>query len=269
MANKTEYHLHIEQDNLTAVEHLASATSLSRQYLKQCMQKGAVWLTRGQGTQRLRRAKKALRQGDELHFYYNPKVLEQAVTPAELLADEGDYSVWNKPYGMLSQGSKWGDHCTIYRWAEQHLTPERPAFIVHRLDRAASGLILLAHKKRVARQLADLFQQRQITKHYRVWVSGEFDERNKSITTPLDNKPATSHFHVLKYNISQQRTLLNVCIETGRKHQIRRHLSSIGFPVIGDRLYGDKNSQENLQLKAAYLSFTSPITGKKVEYWVD
>ncbi len=54
------------------------------------------------------------------------------------------------PYGMLSQGSKWSDHCTIARFAQQHLTPERPVFIVHRLDRAATGLILIAHSKKTS-----------------------------------------------------------------------------------------------------------------------
>ena len=66
-----------------------------------------------------------------------------------------------------------GDHCTIYRWAEQQLKPERPAFIVHRLDRAASGLIILAHSKKMAQTFSQLFKNHDIQKQYRATVEGE------------------------------------------------------------------------------------------------
>ncbi|MDJ0805816.1 MAG: pseudouridine synthase, partial [Gammaproteobacteria bacterium] len=169
-----ERHLRVKADQVSAVDLLAAETGLSRTRLKQVMQLGAVWLTRGQQTHRLRRASKPLVAGDELHLYYAEKVLNQTPSPAQLIADELGYSVWFKPCGMFSQGSKWGDHCTITRWVEQTIQPQRSAFIVHRLDRAASGLILVAHGKRMANQLADLFRRRAIEKRYRVKVHGEF-----------------------------------------------------------------------------------------------
>jgi len=104
-------------------------------------------------------------------------------SPAILVEDCGDYSIWNKPSGMLSQGSKWGDHCTIYRWVEKNLQPERAAFVVHRLDRAATGLILLAHKKSVASQFSRLFEKREIYKRYLVKVKGDF---SKNLTDKND-----------------------------------------------------------------------------------
>ena len=66
-------------------------------------------------------------------------------------------SIWYKPYGIYCQGSKWGDHHTIHRMAEQQL--QRPCFIVHRLDRATTGLVIVAHKKKIAAALAALFAQ--------------------------------------------------------------------------------------------------------------
>ena len=68
------------------------------------MTKGAVWLTRGRNTQRLRRASRALREGDEIHLYYDTKILGEEPVAPSLVADMGGYSVWYKPYGLRSQG---------------------------------------------------------------------------------------------------------------------------------------------------------------------
>ena len=280
---KNEYHIPVTANKLTTIDVLAEATELSRQKIKQAMQKGCVWLEKGnnkdkeqqktnQHIQRLRRAKKPLSEGDTVHFYYDEKVLEAEPPEAKLVYDEGNYSIWNKPSGMLSQGSKWGDHCTIYRWAEKQLKPERTAFIVHRLDRAASGLIIIAHKKQIAVQFSKMFQQREVDKYYHATVKGDFskllkdDEKIKTISTELDAKKAVSHVMFLEYDATADESLLEVQIETGRKHQIRKHLSGIGFAVVGDRLYGEndnaKETQKDLQLSAVRLKFCCPVSGK-------
>ena len=203
------------------------------------------------------------------------KCLNSTARPeAQLICDEGDYSIWNKPSGMLSQGSKWGDHCTINRWVEKVLKPERPAFVVHRLDRAASGLIIVAHKKTVAAQFSRMFQAREIEKHYQVKVQGDFSltfpesiTTKKTITESIDEKAAISHVYFMKYHGIKvdDESLLKMHIETGRKHQIRKHLLNIGFPVIGDRLYGTSTSskkEKDLQLKAVYLEFVCPVSNE-------
>lgn len=247
------------------VELLASKSGLSKQKIKQAMQKGAVWIGDITGTRRLRRQSKKLSAGQTVHFYYDVAVLDEVVADAVLIADEGDYSVWYKPRGMRSQGSKWSDHCAINRWVEQHLQPERPAFIVHRLDRFASGLILIAHKKKTAQYLSGLFENKNITKEYKVVVHGQFPGQRVTYHNAVDNKPATSHASLLKYDPINNQSLLRVEIETGRKHQIRRHLSEAGYAVVGDRAYsGDK--QGDLQLTAYLISFTSPVDGRDKRY---
>jgi tRNA pseudouridine32 synthase/23S rRNA pseudouridine746 synthase len=161
---------------------------------------------------------------------------------------------------MRSQGSKWGDHTTIYRYVEQHLQPQRPAFIVHRLDRAASGLIILAHTKSMAKAFSRMFENRQIIKRYQAIVDGKFPDKTQHYSDMIADKPASSYASLLKYDAQKDRSLLEITIETGRKHQIRRHLSDAGFPLIGDRLYGDTDDHyENLQLVCHYLSFKSPV----------
>ena len=264
--NVIELHLRVEGVNVTAVDLISGDSGLSRQSVKDAMHKGAVWWTRGKRTDRLRRVSRKLIEGDELHLYYNPNVLAETPTPCQLISDEGDYSVWYKPYGIRSQGSKWGDHCTVYRWAEQHLKPERPAFIVHRLDRAATGLIIVAHKKKVATMLAKLFEGRKIEKRYRAIVHGGFPvgEAERIVDNTIDGREARSR--VVGVERRDERSLVEVVIETGRKHQIRRHLSEIGHPVVGDRMYGPGHDLENLQLSAIYLSFVCPLSSDRKRF---
>jgi len=273
-----EIHLTVENADASAIELLASATALSRQHIKQVMQKGAVWLEEEKTgkPRRLRRAKKLLTVGDKLHLYYDAAVLDAVPAPPTLIADQGEYSIWYKPYGLLSQGSKWGDHCTVQRWVEQNLTPQRPAFTVHRLDRAATGLIIIAHQKKIARELSALFAKHEVEKRYQVIVHGHFPESTwpKKIDTDIDGKPARSYATLLKYDAEADRSLLEVRIDTGRKHQIRKHLSSIGFPVVGDRLYGkeavaedtENNSAVDLQLTACRLVFVCPVTQQEKQF---
>lgn len=261
-----ELHVDINDEGLSAIDVLADKTAFSKQKIKKVMQKGAVWLTHAKHTRRLRRASKTLAKGDQLHCYYDEAVLDKIPPEAKLIADEGEYSIWYKPYGMLSQGSKWGDHTTIYRYAEQHLQPQRAAFIVHRLDRAATGLMLLAHKKKMAAAFADMFKRHALDKCYRVVVHGKFPGTEQLINDKVDGKPAVSHVHLVSYREDKNYSLLEVKIETGRKHQIRKHLSGLGFPVVGDRLYGAENDAEDLQLTACYLAFISPLDNEKKEY---
>ena len=169
---KFEFHITIETERASVVESIAkecqiNTYQLSINQIKQAVNKGALWLTRAKSTQRLRKIKKPLQLGDEIHFYYHQQVLDQKPAAAQLIEDFHHYSVWYKPYGMLSQGSKWSDHCTICRWVESHITPRRTAYLVHRLDRAASGLIMVAHSKSAAQLEVKIATGRkhQIRKH--------------------------------------------------------------------------------------------------------
>lgn len=264
-----EVHVPVESSNTNAVDLLQSETGLSKQRIKRVMTQGAVWLTRGRNTQRLRRAKRVLRAGDEIHLYYDADILAEVPPEPTLVADLGEYSVWSKPFGLRSQGSKWGDHCTVVRWAERHLHPERPGFTVHRLDRAATGLIIVAHSKKMAAALSELFRNREVEKNYRALVSGDFSKHPNPLRVeqPIDGKKAISEFALREGSKDGEQSWLDVRIETGRKHQIRRHLAELGHAVIGDRLYGSgEKDGVDLQLTAHRLAFNCPIKGEPVEY---
>jgi len=267
MSTKLEKHIDIESPQVI-LDSLKNNIELSKQQLKKLMQNGSVWLENSHGIQRVRRAKKSLHAGDKLHIYYNEEIQTAQPSGAHLIADEGGYSIWNKPCGMYSQGTKWGDHCTIYRWAEKNLMPQRPAFIVHRLDKAANGLMIIAHTKKLAASFSKLFEQRNINKTYKATVEGIVKNLNLpyEIKNQLDNKLAISEIIAIKIDNNNLQTELEIKIKTGRKHQIRRHLSAMGHPIIGDRLYGAKNIQQDLQLSSVELSFVCPLTLQQKKY---
>lgn len=267
-----ERHVVITSAEQRAVAVLHEASQLPAQRVKHAMQQGAVWITRGRKTQRLRRATRQLKPGDELHLYYHPAILSEVPTAPDLIDDQNDYSVWLKPRGLRSQGSKWGDHCTVVRHAERTLRPERSAFTVHRLDRAATGLILIAHSKRTAAALSAMFRRRLMEKRYRAVVEGELHGNGEMqvVSSSLDSKPARSEYLALAYDGVSNRSVVDVRIETGRKHQIRRHLASVGHPIVGDRLHGFADAQSpDLQLCAYQLKFECPTRGVEVNYSIE
>ncbi len=274
MLSKFERHITIVSEQSSIINTLSEHCTLSKAILKQAIDKGALWLTRNGHTQRLRRLKKTLKAQDVLHFYYDPLILDQEPAAANLIADLNDYSVWFKPYGMLSQGSKWSDHCSIQRWAQKNLLPERACFIVHRLDKAATGLIIIAHSKKSAKAFSAMFENRQLEKHYQIIVHGDHSQRPQPdiITDNIEDKKARSTFSLSDYNSQQDLSLINVKIDTGRKHQIRRHAASIQLPIVGDRLHGDTSKSYpnalNLQLCAVSLSFICPLSGQPQAFHV-
>jgi tRNA pseudouridine32 synthase/23S rRNA pseudouridine746 synthase len=256
----TDHQFSVTNSGQNVVDEIHVETGISKSRIKDAMTKGAVWMTRNGKTRRIRRAKSRVEPGDELAIYYSEKILSDVPPEPKLIEDRNQYSVWYKPAGLLSSGSRYGDHCAINRWIEKAW--QKPVFLVHRLDRFATGLIVVAHGKHAAAQLSRQFKDRETIKIYRVIVRGS-PETDFTISQELDGKEAISHVRRLASH--EGTSLLSVKIETGRKHQIRRHLADAGFPVLGDRQYGD-GSYPQLQLCAVGLGFNCPDTGEAV-YW--
>lgn len=246
----------------SACDILALASGLSKQRIKDAMNKGAVWQVPAQGAaRRLRRATARVVAGDHLKLYYDPELLQRACAEPELLMDCARYSLWYKPPGLLTQGTHYGDHCALLRRVEQWAQPRRGAWLVHRLDREAAGLILVAHDRGAAAALSALFQGRGIEKVYAVEVRGALDAPGVSrrIDLPLDGDNAVTVCQVLAYDADRDVTCLQVQLITGRKHQIRRHLAAVDHPVMGDWRYGTAGGE--LQLVATVLRFSCPLSG--------
>ena len=187
--------------------------------------------------------------------------------------------VLNKPSGLLTVPGKALEHKDSLELRVQRVYPT--AKIVHRLDMATSGLLVMALDKDTHRQLSEQFELRQTRKTYIARVYGEVSGERGSVDLPLicdwpnrpkqmvcqqRGKPSLTHWRVLERNDNSTRMELTPV--TGRSHQLRVHMLSLGHPILGDRLYAHSDAlamAQRLQLHAQTLGFTHPVTELPLE----
>jgi tRNA pseudouridine32 synthase/23S rRNA pseudouridine746 synthase len=184
----------------------------------------------------------------------------------------------NKPAGLLSVPGRGEDlqDCALHR-IQQRL-PQ--ALLVHRLDEATSGLLLFALSPNIQKALSAAFETRQVHKTYHAWVHGvdlpESGVINAPISVDWPNRPlrkididagqlATTRFYLLSKNEYFAQSLCRLEPETGRTHQLRIHLKHIGYPIVGDHLYGQPNDDTlRLMLHASGLQLVHPTDATRV-----
>ena len=215
-----------------------------------------------------------------------PTKAEAQNLPLEILYQDGDLAVVVKPCGMVVHPAAGNDDGTLVNALLFHLDSlsgiggEMRPGIVHRLDKDTSGVMLVAKNDQSHAALSQQLANREMEKHYRAFVYGKMKEPSGVIEKPIDRSKndrkkmavdpsgrwALTEWTVLKE--LHDRTLLDVHIITGRTHQIRVHMASIGHPVLGDAIYGHKRMPETkrLMLHAYSLAFTHPRTGERMQF---
>ncbi len=198
--------------------------------------------------------------------------------------DDDEIVVADKPAGLLTIGTDRERHRTLYRQlfdSELRRRPGGRVFVVHRLDRDASGLLVFAKSQKAKRVLQAQFQDRTASRTYHAVVRGSYprDEdvlksylvENRALrmyvtADPRRGKLAITRVRVLRRAPSA--TLLEVALESGRKHQIRVHLAETGHPLLGDRRYGEDRAGPigRLALHAVALEIEHPTTGKRMRF---
>ncbi len=209
--------------------------------------------------------------------------------PVEVLYEDEDIIVVNKPKGMVvhpgngnPDGTLVNALMTICKDSLSGIGGEIRPGIVHRLDKDTSGVIVVAKNDKAHINLSEQIKNHEVEKTYIALVRGIVKENEATINMPIgrnkndrkkmavekDGKPAVTHFKVLERYPKDNCTLLEVKIETGRTHQIRVHLSHIGYPVIGDTTYSNGKNKWGVVgqcLHAKSLKFKHPITGKEMK----
>jgi len=200
-----------------------------------------------------------------------------------IVHEDADLIVIDKASGLLSMATDTEKQKTAYSMLSEYVKkfdPKNMIFIVHRLDRETSGLMMFAKSKKVQEVLQKDWNESIIERSYVAIVEGSIEKTEGTITswlkenkamvmfssqTPDDGQKAITHYKVLKTN--KLFSLLDVKLETGRKNQIRVHMKDIGFPVTGDKKYGAKlNPVGQMGLHARVLAFKHPVSGRAMRF---
>ncbi len=186
--------------------------------------------------------------------------------------------VAEKPAGLLSVPGRTPENqdCVVARLQARY--PD--ALTVHRLDQVTSGLLLHARGKAMQAALSAQFEQRQVGKGYEALLEGllvddagevdlplivDWPNRPRQQVDPVRGKPALTRWQVLARDPSAQRTRVALEPVTGRSHQLRLHMASLGHPIVGDVLYGAAPA-ERVFLHACRLGFIHPVTGAAMRF---
>lgn len=238
-----------------------------------------------------------LRKGDRITIDFDPAEIDQiADIDLPILYEDDNVIVIDKPAGIIShsRGRYWNEP-SVASFIRQKTQPDHSspvsktrswnkdekgfgagrAGIVHRLDRATSGVMICAKNPETLSYLQKQFSSRKVKKTYTALVSGEVTPPKALIDMPIERNPkAPATFRIgangktaqTKYSVTQQRettALLKLEPVTGRTHQLRVHMAKLNHPIIGDELYGGAKA-DRLMLHASSLEISIPVSGKKV-----
>jgi 23S rRNA pseudouridine1911/1915/1917 synthase len=291
-----DFSISAKQNGKRLDRFLTEQTSFSRTHIQEMIRDGAVTVD-GEAV-----LKKQHKIDEGTVIVFTPK--EETATkhnltpqniPLDIIYEDEHLLVLEKdPYMIVHPANQYHTHTIAHALAYylkdtlHELNPDRPG-IVHRLDKGTSGLLVVAKTRKSHAALSLLFSQRRITKKYTTLIIGSTIPKEGTIDAPIirhhthrthmmiSNKPkakrSVTHFDVIKRFPGY--TLLSCHIITGRTHQIRLHMQSIGYPVIGDAIYGKNKVNESFKsqyglerqfLHATSLEFEHPITGKPLAF---
>lgn len=232
-----------------------------------------------------------LRLNDEIKISIEPAKeinLKAQNIPIEVIYEDNDIIVVNKPKGMVVHPANGNPDGTlvnavmaICKDSLSGIGGEIRPGIVHRLDKNTSGIIIVAKNDKAHINLSEQLKNHEIKKTYIALVRGIIKEDEATINMPIgrstkdrkkmavnkNGKGAITHFKVLE-RFENKYTLLKINIETGRTHQIRVHLSHIGYPIIGDEVYSNGKNEWGISgqcLHSWKIEFTHPITQKQMK----
>lgn len=205
----------------------------------------------------------------------------------DIVYEDSDIAVINKQAGLVVHPAHGHYSGTLVNAILYHIKDLsgingeiRPG-IVHRLDKDTSGLIVIAKNDKVHTVLTEMFQEKKIRKTYLAILKGKLNKSEGKIVTQIgrdknDRKKMTVIDDITKgknaitnYRVISQNnlfTLVKVNIETGRTHQIRVHMRHLGYPILGDSVYGRKDNEKRQMLHAYKLEFLHPVTGHQMEF---
>lgn len=261
--------------------------SLSRSYIQKIIKDGKAYVNDA-----VVKANYKVKVDDKVQFEIpdceEPDILPQDI-PLDILYEDKDILIVNKPKDMVVHPAPGHYEGTLVNAIMFHCKDElsgingvlRPG-IVHRIDKDTTGSIIICKNDEAHRKIAQQLKEHSITRKYRAIVYGRILEEEGTVNAPIgrhptdrkkmainekNGKPAVTHYKVLER--FDKYTYIECQLETGRTHQIRVHMTSIGHPLLGDEVYGNAKCPFKLEgqtLHAMTIGFIHPATGEYVEY---
>ena len=283
-----EFIVEKEEEGKRIDAYLAKKEDISREHVQRIIKEENI-LVNGKKTKPAYKVQK----NDKISLEEEqPKEIELKAQeiPIEIIYQDDDIIVVNKPKGMVvhpgngnPDGTLVNSLMAICKDSLSGIGGEIRPGIVHRLDKDTSGVLVVAKNDKAHINLSNQIKNHEVEKTYIALVRGIVKENEATINMPIgrnkndrkkmavekDGKEASTNFKVLERYPKDNCTLLEVKIETGRTHQIRVHLSHIGYPVIGDEVYSNGKNKWRIKgqcLHAKKLKFKHPITGKEMEF---
>lgn len=221
-----------------------------------------------------------LKKGQVIEISKEKKVTK--INTIDIIYEDKDYLVVNKPSGMLTISTEKEKNRTLYHMVREYIHSKRnreKIFIVHRLDRETSGLVLFCKNEELRDKLQENWESVAIKREYAAVVSGILEKKKERLVAYLkenkanlvyvsknkEGKQAITNYEVIKEN---RNSLLKILIETGRKNQIRVQLNEIGHPILGDKKYGNIKGKR-LLLCANRLDIRDPRTKKILSFEIN
>lgn len=262
---------------------------LSRSYIQQLLKQGNITIN-----QMPCKANYKCKPFDQIHIQYEePKELEVIPEniPLNIVYEDASIVIVNKPKNMVvhpAAGHETGTlvNALLYHCRDSLSTINgviRPG-IVHRIDRNTTGILVICKNDNAHKKLAEQLKEHSINRKYHAICYGTFEEPQGTVNAPIGRHPvdrkkmavnhkngreAVTHYKVLQ-TLTNGYSYIECTLETGRTHQIRVHMASIGHPILGDDVYGPKNPKiKNLEgqtLHAKTLGFIHPDTNEYVEF---
>lgn len=219
-------------------------------------------------------------KGNRVSINYN---VDRSDNNLDIIFEDNNIIVINKPSGLLTIANNKEKEKTAYHMVREYLNKKKKGskvFIIHRLDKDTSGIVMFAKNPTIQKLLQYNWDNQVLCREYIAIVEGVLDKKTSTIKTYLKensttkvystNDKATGKLAITTYKVLKENkkySLLQVNLKTGRKNQIRVHMSELGNPIIGDKKYGSKiNIINRLGLHASYLEVINPITNNVMKF---
>ena len=260
------------------LEYLYENLDMPKKRVKQYLTHGAIYVNNN----RVKQYNYHLVPG--MNITLDTESKNKKTLPFEIVFEDDHIIVVNKPSGLLTIATQKEKERTLYHIVREYLVSKdkyAKVFIVHRLDKDTSGIVVLAKDEKTKNQLQENWNEYVSLREYVAVVHGELKEKERQVVQYLketktnlvyatkkdDGKEAITNYKVVKEN--DKYSMVNISIETGRKNQIRVAFQSLKHPIVGDKKYGDTKDKENrLYLHANRLKMYYPVIRKDILFEV-